>query len=205
MATPYRNGSLQTLAPNSRVLVGPNQVPAVVRRTNTGKNVLRFAKAADPTEAANVRNQLAKAQAARQNPKPITQAQAQKAFNAYYGRTRNVSRGARKGQPVFKSPRGRKAARTYDLGHTSKNVVADSRYLRRHGPRNYDFRGVDTGANVRKAPSAKQLSALARGRARGRAAAARRQGDRMNALFQQQGAGRHQQGGYQQQEGGFWW
>ncbi len=112
----------------------------------------------------------AKARAARANliNKPITAEQAKKAFDSYYARTRAVTRGQDKGMPVFKSPRGRRAARTYDVNHTGKKVIATARYLK--NPRGYDFEGVDTGAKVRKALTQKQATNLAAGRAKRTAA-----------------------------------
>lgn len=107
---------------------------------------------------------VAGAQAARRNPRQITKAQAQDAFDRYYNRTRTVKRGPRKGSPRFKSPRGRRAARTYDKQHRGANVVSDARYL--HNPHAYDFQGVDTGSKARKALSPKQRAALAAGRAK---------------------------------------
>jgi hypothetical protein len=114
----------------------------------------------------------------------ITSEQAQAAFARFYGRTKKHHRGAVKGTPIFKSPRGRKSAKTYDLGHTSARVVADRRYLNPLGPRSYDFLGVDTGASVRKPLSAKQVSALAAARAKLRA---------------------KRQAGGAQQVAGYWW
>lgn len=124
---------------------------------------------------------------ARKNPRQITQAQAQQAFDKYYARTRTIKRGPRKGQPVFASPRGRKAARTYDLTHTSNNPdkrISDARYL--HNPHAYEFQGVDTGSKVRKPLSIAQREALARGQA---------------AIKAKNAAKRAARG----QAGGYWW
>lgn len=104
-----------------------------------------------------------RALAARKNPRKITQAQAQQAFDKFYARTRTIKRGPRKGQPRFASPAGRRRARTYDVNHRGKKVVDDARFL--HNPHAYDFQGVDTGAKARKPLSAAQQAALARGRA----------------------------------------
>ena len=140
----------------------------------TGKKVFRIVSGATDGMVA--------ARAGRGAGRPaVSQAAAQKAFDAYYKRTRKVSRGPRKGQPVYKSPRGRKAARTYDLGHTSQSVVGSTLYTARHGPRLHDYTGVDTGTKTRAPSSAAQQAALAAGRA---ALAAARQG-----------GGRQQQGG----------
>lgn len=118
---------------------------------------------------------------ARKNPRQISAAQAQQAFDKFYKRTRAIKRGPRKGQPRFASPRGRMAAHTYDMTHRSnKPVISDARYLR--NPHAYEFSGVDTGSKVRKPLSDAQRAALARGRAK---AAAKR-------------AARGQAGGY-------WW
>jgi hypothetical protein len=115
----------------------------------------------------------------------ISSEQAQAAFNRFYGRTQKHHRGAVKGTPIFKSPRGRKSAKTYDLGHTSAKVVSDARYLRPIGPRSYDFTGVDTGSKVRKPLSANQLTALATARAKL--------------------ANKRAQRGGNQQVAGYWW
>lgn len=122
---------------------------------------------------------------ARKNPRQITQAQAQQAFDKYYARTRTIKRGPRKGQPVFASPRGRKAAHTYDLTHTSnKPRITDARYL--HNPHAYEFQGVDTGSKVRKPLSALQLATLGRGQ---------------DAIKAKNAAKRATRG----QVGGYWW
>lgn len=110
---------------------------------------------------------VAAAQAARSNPRQITKSQAQQAFDKFYNRTRTIKRGPRKGSPRFASPRGRKAAKTYDKGHRGAKVVNDARYL--HNPHAYDFQGVDTGTKARKALSPKQRAALAAGRAKSQA------------------------------------
>lgn len=109
-----------------------------------------------------------KARMARSNPRPISQDEAKAAFEKYYARTRTIKRGPRKGLPRFKSPRGRRAARTYDLNHTSpgkdgKRMVKDARYL--HNPNRYEYEGVDTGSKVRKPLTQKQQDVLARGQA----------------------------------------
>ena len=44
---------------------------------------------------------------------------AKRAFNRHYNKS-----------PRYKSPRGRKQARSYDLGHKAPRVVTDSRYRR---------------------------------------------------------------------------
>jgi hypothetical protein len=131
---------------------------------------------------------------ARKHPRPITQAQAQKAFDSFYARTRTIKRGPRKGQPMFKSPAGRKRARTYDLTHTSKKVISDARYL--HNPHAYDFQGVDTGSKPRKVPTQKQLDNLAEGRKKHLENLAARKNAKVlgsNVL------------GQQTQAGGYWW
>ena len=96
----------------------------------------------------------------------ISSEQAQAAFNRFYARTQKHRRGEVKGTPLFKSVRGRKAAKTYDLGHTSARVVSDARYLRPLGPRSYDFTGVDTGSKVRAPLTAAQRANLAAARAK---------------------------------------
>merc|ERR1712151_600238 len=72
---------------------------------------------------------------------------AKRAFNKYYRE--------RKG-----TDRGNKIARSYDIRHTNKRVVDDSRYLQ--NPHRFDFQGVDTGDVVRKPRSAAQLANDAR-------------------------------------------
>lgn len=104
-----------------------------------------------------------RARDARSNPRQITQAEAQAAFDRHYRRTNTIKRGPRKGQPRYASPRGRNSARSYDLNHTSGRVISDARYL--HSPHLYDFRGVDTGTKVRKPLTEKQRAALGLGRA----------------------------------------
>merc|ERR1712216_668847 len=71
---------------------------------------------------------------------------AKRAFNRYYNE-KHVG-------TVFKSPRGLKQSRTYDLNHTGSRVVGDSRY--RRNPKRFDYDGVDTGSKVRKPRSAAQ-------------------------------------------------
>lgn len=119
----------------------------------------------------------------------ITKDQAQAAFDSHYSRTRKLRRGPNKGKkPRYASPTGRRAARTYDEGHTTAPdlVVDDTRYL--NSPWRYDFQGVDTGKKVRKPQTAAQKAALAKGR---KALAAKRAA---------------QKGGQRgQQNGGFWW
>ena len=77
--------------------------------------------------------------------KPVTQKQAQRAFNRYYNKkdeNGKLLRGVR--------------SRTYDLNHTrpADYVVDDQRFLR--NPNRYDYEGVDTGDKVRAARSEKQ-------------------------------------------------
>lgn len=76
--------------------------------------------------------------------KALSPKAAQLAFNRHYGP---------RGLKHYKSPRGQKVARTYDLNHT-KNVVGDIRY--RRSPHRFDYQGVDTGAKVRAARSERQ-------------------------------------------------
>lgn len=121
-------------------------------RNEQGKVVWRIVSGASAQYLAGVRGNARR---------PITKRAAQLAFNRHY-RNRNGS------------PRGNKAARTYDLNHTGRRVVADSRY--RRSPHKYDFRGVDTGSAKRKARSAKQRQNDARLRALGRAAFQKRGG-----------------------------
>lgn len=121
----------------------------------------------DATVFRILRSTAAAAQAARDvrsNPRQITQAQARDAFKRYYARTRTIKRGPRKGTPRFASPRGRKAAGTYDANHSGKQVISDARYL--HNPHAYDFQGVDSGALPRKRVTPSQAAVLAAGRAR---------------------------------------
>jgi hypothetical protein len=127
----------------------------VTKQDGSQGTVFRFI---DSTEAA-----AANARAARSNPRAISGAQAAQAFERYYRRNRAVKRGPRKGEPRWKSPRGRKQSMTYDKNHRSGKVVADARYL--SNPRSYDFQGVDTGSKARKPLSVAQRAALAKGRA----------------------------------------
>lgn len=96
---------------------------------------------------------------ARANPKPITQAQAKKAYDRAYKPGAKIRRGPNKGAPRFKSDKGAMAAKTYDAGHT-KNVIADSRYLK--NPYKFDFAGVDAGNKVRKPRTDAQKAATKR-------------------------------------------
>lgn len=82
--------------------------------------------------------------------KALSPKAAQLAFNRHYGP---------RGLKHYASPRGQKAARTYDLNHT-KNVVGDIRY--RRSPHRFDYQGVDTGAKVRAARSPAQKANDAR-------------------------------------------
>lgn len=153
--------------------------------TPEGKRVFRIFKSSKAIAA--------KATAARTaaGRRKITKEQAQKAFDSHFNRTRKVRRGpGAKKTPRYTSPKGRKAARTYDKGHTARPelVVDDTRYL--NAPWRYDFQGVDTGKKTRKPLSAAQKAALAKGR---------------KALADKR---RAQKGGNQragQQDGGFWW
>ena len=178
----YVVGSLQTHAVGTK-LVLRNGANAEVGLNKNGKKQIKFVAGAGTTAAA----QKARDAKALRGSTTITKAKAQAHFDKYYARTRKVGRGAR-GHPVFASPRGRRQARTYDVNHTS-NVVDSQRYLGRHGPRYYDFEGVDTGKHVRKARSAKQRANDAKLGARARARRAQ--------------VGGEQEGG--EQEGGFWW
>jgi hypothetical protein len=145
--------------PGSDRLLGNGATGAffnTVRLDGTPTRVFRIYKS---TRAAAM-----EAVAARKSPRQITQTQAQQAFDKFYKRTRTIKRGPRKGQPRFASPRGRKAARTYDLTHRSNNpdkLISDARYL--HNPHAYEFQGVDTGNKVRKPMSPAQRAALKRG------------------------------------------
>ena len=128
-------------------------------------------------------------------PRAITAVQAQQAFDKYYnGAMPKFSKGVNKGADRYKSAAGFATARRNDL-KWSKNVINDSRYLSRNGPRVYDFQGVDVGAGP-KLVSEKQAAARAAGAARlRRLSPAARNLQQMRQLphFQQ-----HQQGGY-------WW
>merc|ERR1712072_1335055 len=72
--------------------------------------------------------------------KAISEKSAKRAFNSHY-----------KNSPKYRSERGRKMARTYDLNHKSE-VHRDSRY--RRSPNRYDYPGVDLGEKERKKMSA---------------------------------------------------
>jgi len=78
------------------------------------------------------------------NKTPISEERAQKSFDRYYNNVDN-----------FASDRGRKQSRTYDMNHTSKKTSNTSAYTR--NPRKYDYPGVDTGKNTRKALSDLQI------------------------------------------------
>ena len=78
----------------------------------------------------------------RYSKKELTPNAAQNAFDRHYSE-KNVGQGKR-----FKSMRGMRQARTYDINHTSnKHVVSDARF--RRNPGKYDFVGLDTGNKVR--------------------------------------------------------
>ena len=74
---------------------------------------------------------------------------AKRAFNRHYNKS-----------PRYKSPRGRKQARSYDLGHRSPRVVTDSRY--RRSPHRFDYPGVDVGAKPNTKLSGAKLAAAQR-------------------------------------------
>src|SRR3990167_3724484 len=60
---------------------------------------------------------------ARTHRRQITLGEAQRAFEKFYNPSTQITRGPRKGQPRFKSPRGVKMAKTYDQNHTSRTVT----------------------------------------------------------------------------------
>ena len=95
----------------------------------------------------------------RRGKKEISLRAAKRAFNRYYNE-KNVGQGK-----VFKSSRGLKQSRTYDLNHASPRRT-NSSY--RRSPHKFDYPGLDDGPKTRKtrAPTAKQLAALAAGRAK---------------------------------------
>lgn len=147
----------------------------------------------------------------------ITQAQAQAAFDRFYGRTKVTRRGTIAKR--FVSPRGRKSARTYDL-NTSARVIADRRYLTPAGPYRYDFAGVDAGSRARKVGTEAQLARLAAGRLRrgtaeGKAHHAATRTSRVAKPKAKKSASaksckpcKHQKGGVQHagaQVAGYWW
>lgn len=78
----------------------------------------------------------------------ISPKMAQLAFDRHYHEDRWAKSG-------YKSLRGLKQARTYDLNHT-KNVVDDARY--RRSPHRYDYQGIDTGSKTRAPRSQDQLA-----------------------------------------------
>ena len=171
----YKRGTLSQHAVGARLQVGPYGVPATVDRTASGAKRLRFAKAQNAVErTAQVDAALAAGAAKRARASsPMSKADAQKKFNSYYGTRRGAS-GKR-----FKTVRGLKSAKTYDVNHTSKNITGTMKYGTRHGPRLYDYTGVDTGPKRRKPLSAKQRENLAlgrRGAAAGRAMRAAQKG-----------------------------
>lgn len=101
--------------------------------------------------------------------KEITKAQAQRAFDKYYSNPAN-----------FKSRRGMKQAKTYDLRHTTKDsrISKTKAYLR--NPHKYDFEGVDTGPVPVKYPAGQRLDALKAQLERGRATVAANRERRRN-------------------------
>lgn len=94
----------------------------------------------------------------RSAPKPITLEQAKKAFDRFYSREDHKGYASLKGQQL---------AKAYDSNHTTGQTIADARYLK--NPSRWEFQGVDTGAKIRKALTAKQVANLAAGRAAGAA------------------------------------
>jgi hypothetical protein len=82
---------------------------------------------------------------------------AKRAFNRHYNKS-----------PRYKSPRGRKQARSYDLGHKAPRVVTDSRY--RRSPHRFDYPGVDVGAKPNTKLSGAKLAAAQQRAASARAA-----------------------------------
>ena len=153
-------GSRKTL-PNGSVVV---KVVGTKKDGQLSKPISRIVKGS-PKSASTARTGKSAPTTRTRKSAPITIEQAQRAFDLFYKRTRTLKSGSRAGTPLFKSPSGRLAARTYDLGHTGK-VVADRRYLTPMGPYRYDFKGVDTGRKARKVPTSKQASTLAAARAK---------------------------------------
>ena len=137
---------------------------------------------------------------------PLSAADAQKAFDRYYARTQPIRRGPNKGSPRFASPRGRKAARTYDLGHTGRYTTSAEIYA--SNPGKWDHPKVDAGPKRRAPMSPAQKAALARGRsalARKRAAPGRKVvvPAPVSVLRKKRNAPRSLVG--TSQVGGFWW
>lgn len=85
--------------------------------------------------------------------KEISPEAAQKAFDKYY---RMQTLMPRKGSPKFRSERGLKQARTYDINYSGK-VNTTQRYAKY--PHLYDYPGVDLGTNSPK-PRGKQAKKL---------------------------------------------
>lgn len=91
--------------------------------------------------------------------RPISEAEAAAAFQAYYSKPQLKIRGPNKGQPRHANM---KNVRTRDLNTTlgpkggKERVIGTSQYLR--NPHSYDYVGVDTGAKTYKPPSAKQAA-----------------------------------------------
>ncbi len=173
------------------------------RLNANGKLVFRIVQGANKAG-------IKKMQEARKHPRKISKAEAQAAYDKYYtGRRPNIRRGPRKGTPRFSSPRGMRAAGTYDLNHTNQRVITDARYLR--NPHRYDFEGVDTGSRVRKPVSEKQRAALERGRAVATRNRRTRIGNSSTGIasmgygLQDQQGGMQYQQDQQSQQGGFWW
>lgn len=178
---------------------GLKKVPGTDRQLKNGATAAYFTKP-DGTRVFRIYKSSAaiarQATLARQNPRKITKAEAQAAFDRHYNRTTRKRRGPvgadGRRAPRYASPTGRRSARTYDMNHTSR-VVDNALYL--NSPWRYDFQGVDTGAKARKPLSAAQKAALAKGRA---ALAAKRRAQKGGACSRQHGASAVQLGGY-------WW
>jgi hypothetical protein len=76
------------------------------------------------------------------------------AFDDYYNNAISSEQNAIKAG--YKSVRGAKWSRTYDINHTTKLATSASEYI--NNPRKYDYTDVDTGSKVRKAKTARKAA-----------------------------------------------
>lgn len=141
-----------------------NGVRGEYRLNDNGKLVFRIVKA-DPKhprkqatymkdgkkvtgDAAALAARKARAAKPRKADRKLSQADAQKAFDKWYG-SMTVTRGANKGKARFSSEKSRDRKKAYDLKYTDeKMVIDDVRYA--HNPHRFEYRGVDTGPATRK-------------------------------------------------------
>lgn len=111
------------------------------------------------------RTNMEKVRAARWSPSSgktrpaLSPKAAARAFNRFY----SVS------NPRYRTSKGANIAKSRDLCNSVGEVVSDRRY--RRSPNRYNYKGLDDGSRCKRTvsgkrtPSAKQLAALAKGRA----------------------------------------